>query len=102
VDQVVAEYQRRRDVIVDGLNAIPGITCQRPEGAFYVFPNIKALGKSSSDLADFILEKAGVSVLPGSSFGACGEGYLRLVYSNSMENILKAISQIKEAIELYL
>lgn len=102
VEAVVAEYQRRRDMIVDGLNSIPGITCQRPQGAFYVFPNIKALGKSSSELADFILEKAGVAVLPGSSFGAFGEGYLRLVYSNSTENILKAIAQIKAAIQTAL
>ena len=102
VDAVVAEYQRRRDMIVDGLNAIPGITCRRPEGAFYVFPNIKALGMSSSELADFILEKANVSVLPGSSFGACGEGYLRMVYSNSIENIRQALAQIKEAVLTHL
>lgn len=99
VDTVVAEYQKRRDAIVDGLNTIPGITCQRPQGAFYVFPNIKAIGMSSSDLADFILEKAGVAVLPGSSFGACGEGYLRLTYSNSIENIKQALSQINEAVQ---
>ena len=98
VDVVVAEYQKRRDAIVDGLNAIPGITCQRPQGAFYVFPNIKSFGLSSSDMADLILEKAGVAVLPGSSFGQYGEGYLRLTYSNSIENIEQAISQIKEAV----
>lgn len=96
VDAVVAEYQKRRDVIVDGLNAIEGIACQRPQGAFYVFPNIKSFGISSSEMADLILEKAGVAVLPGSSFGGYGEGYLRLTYSNSVENILRAVQQIGE------
>lgn len=99
VDAVVAEYQKRRDAIVDGLNAIPGVTCQRPQGAFYVFPNIKSFGISSSKMADLILEKAGVAVLPGSSFGEYGEGYLRLTYSNSIENILRAIQQIGEVLK---
>ena len=98
VQVVVSEYQRRRDVIVDGLNAIPGITCQRPQGAFYVFPNIKSFGISSSEMANLLLEKAGVAVLPGSSFGEYGEGYLRLTYSNSIENIRRAIHQIGEAV----
>lgn len=99
VDAVVVEYQKRRDAIVDGLNAIPGVTCQRPQGAFYVFPNIKSFGISSSEMADLILEKAGVAVLPGSSFGDYGEGYLRLTYSNSIENILRAIQQIGEVLK---
>ncbi len=99
VEAVVEEYQKRRDAIVDGLNAIPGVTCQRPQGAFYVFPNIKSFGISSSEMADLILEKAGVAVLPGSSFGEYGEGYLRLTYSNSIENILKAIQQISEVMK---
>jgi aspartate/methionine/tyrosine aminotransferase len=97
VDGMVSEYQKRRDVIVDGLNAIPGITCQRPQGAFYIFPNITSFGISSSEMAGFLLEKAGVAVLAGSDFGEYGEGYLRLTYSNSIENIVKAIEQIKEA-----
>ncbi len=99
VDEVVAEYQRRRDAIVDGLNSIPGVTCQRPQGAFYVFPNIKALGKSSSELANLLLDEAGVALLPGSAFGKGGEGYLRLAYANSIENIQQAIAQFKVAIE---
>ena len=70
VDLVVAEYQRRRDVIVDGLNAIPGVTCQRPQGAFYVFPNIKSFGRTSSEMADLLLDNAGVAVLPGSLLGS--------------------------------
>lgn len=98
VRAVVSEYQVRRDAIVDGLNAIPGITCKRPQGAFYVFPNIKSFDISSSEMADFLLEKAGVAVLPGSSFGEYGEGYLRLTYSNSIENIRKAIHQIREVV----
>lgn len=99
VEAVVTEYQKRRDAIVDGLNAIPGITCRRPQGAFYVFPNIKSFGISSSEMAELLLDKAGVAVLPGSSFGQYGEGYLRLVYSNSIENILQALAQIKAALK---
>jgi aspartate/methionine/tyrosine aminotransferase len=95
VGAVVAEYQLRRDAIVTGLNTIPGLTCQRPQGAFYVFPNIKSFGLTSNKMADLLLEKAGVAVLPGSSFGEYGEGYLRLVYSNSIENILQAIELIR-------
>jgi aspartate/methionine/tyrosine aminotransferase len=99
VQAVVSEYQKRRDAIVAGLNTISGFTCQRPQGAFYVFPNIKSFGISSSAMADLLLEKAGVAVLPGSSFGEYGEGYLRLTYSNSIENILRAIDQIGEAVK---
>ncbi len=95
VNVMVAEYQRRRDVIVEGLNAIPGFVCQVPQGAFYVFPNITATGMSSNDLANLILEKAGVALLPGSSFGEYGEGYLRLSYANSIENIQKGLERIK-------
>ncbi len=86
--------------MVDGLNKIPGVTCQKPQGAFYVFPNIQALGVSSADMASLLLEKAGVAVLPGSAFGQYGEGYLRLTYSNSLENIRKAIQRIAEAVML--
>jgi aspartate/methionine/tyrosine aminotransferase len=99
VDLVVAEYQRRRDVLVDGLNSIPGVTCQRPQGAFYAFPNIKSFGLSSSKMADLLLERAGVAVLPGSAFGGYGEGYLRLVYSNSVENLELAIERIRQALQ---
>jgi aspartate/methionine/tyrosine aminotransferase len=94
VAEVVGEYQRRRDVIVSGLNELPGVTCQQPQGAFYVFPNVKALGKSSNEVADWILEEAGVALLPGSAFGEYGEGYLRLAYANSVENIERALERI--------
>jgi aspartate/methionine/tyrosine aminotransferase len=99
VEAVVREYQKRRDAIVAGLNSIDGITCQCPQGAFYVFPNIESFGKSSVEMADIILEKANVAVLPGSSFGKYGEGYLRLTYSNSIENINRAIEQIANALK---
>ncbi len=98
VGQVVAEYQRRRDVIVDGLNALPGVTCQRPQGAFYVFPNIKSLGMTSTELANYLLDEAGVALLPGSAFGSGGEGYLRLSYANSVENIQRALLQMEKAL----
>lgn len=92
---MVAEYQRRRDVIVDGLNALPGFSCQKPQGAFYVFPNIKETGLGSTELANLILEKAGVALLPGNSFGMYGEGYLRISYANSLENIQKGLERIR-------
>jgi aspartate/methionine/tyrosine aminotransferase len=98
VNVMVTEYQRRRDVIVDGLNAIPGFTCQKPQGAFYVFPNITGAGMNSSDLANLILDKAGVALLPGNAFGEYGEGYLRLSYANSIENIEKGLERIKAAL----
>ena len=96
VDVVVAEYKKHRDLIVAGLNQLPGISCQNPKGAFYVFPNIKQLGKTSQQAADWFLDKAGVALLPGSAFGKYGEGYLRLSYANSQENIQKALERMGE------
>jgi len=98
VDVMVAEYQCRRDVIVAGLNQITGFICQKPQGAFYAFPNIKGTGMTSNKLANLLLEKAGVALLPGSSFGKFGEGYLRLSYANSIENIKEGIQRIKSAL----
>ena len=95
VDSVVEEYQRRRNLIVDGLNNTPGIRCQSPQGAFYVFPNIKDTGMTSSECANLILEKAGVALLPGSSFGEYGEGYLRLSYATSIQNIERGLEKIQ-------
>ena len=92
---MVSEYQRRRDVIVAGLNAIPGFTCRKPQGAFYVFPNIKATGRTSNELANLILDQAGVALLPGSSFGEYGEGYLRLSYATSIPTIEKGLARIR-------
>ncbi|MBN2145932.1 MAG: pyridoxal phosphate-dependent aminotransferase [Anaerolineales bacterium] len=99
VNLMVAEYEHRRNVIVERLNSIPGFTCQKPQGAFYAFPNIKNTGKRSSDLANLILEKAGVALLPGDCFGEYGEGYLRLSYANSIENIEKGLDQIFQAMK---
>jgi len=95
VDAMVAEFQRRRDVIVAGLNSFPGICCQKPQGAFYVFPNIQETGLTSNELADLILEKACVALLPGSAFGRYGEGYLRLSYANSIENIKRGLEKMQ-------
>jgi len=98
VDGMVTEFERRRNEIVDGLNAIPNVTCQKPEGAFYVFPNIKAFGKTSEEIASYLLDVAGVAVLPGTAFGSYGEGYLRLSYANSLENIERALDWMAEAL----
>ena len=97
VAEVVAEYQRRRDVIVAGLNAMPGVRCRTPQGAFYAFPNVSGFGKTSDWLADYLLQ-AGVAVLPGTSFGRNGEGFLRLVFANSMANIELALERMAGAL----
>jgi aspartate/methionine/tyrosine aminotransferase len=99
VEAVVAEFRRRRDLIVAGLNAIPGIRCPVPRGAFYVFPNVRSFGRSSEELAEHLLMEAGVAVLPGAAFGRNGEGYLRLSYANSMENIQEALTRIAGALK---
>jgi len=98
VEVVVAEYQRRRDVLVAGLNAIPGVRCRAPQGAFYAFPNVSALGRTSDWVANYLLEEAGVAVLPGTAFGRGGEGYLRLCFANSMANIESALERISAAL----
>jgi len=95
VDRMVAEFRRRRDAVVDGLRAIPGIQCVRPKGAFYVFPNITRTGYSSRALADRLLDEAGVACLSGTAFGEFGEGHLRLSYANSMENIEEALGRMR-------
>jgi aspartate aminotransferase len=97
VEAVVAKYKRRRDVLVAGLNEIPGLSCRMPQGAFYVFPNITAFGKTSTWMADYLLEEAGVALLSGTSFGKNGEGYLRLCFANSMENIQASLVRLKSA-----
>jgi aspartate aminotransferase len=95
---MVAAYQERRDITVAALNAIPGITCLKPQGAFYAFPNIRAFGLSSAEMANLILEKANVALLPGTAFGGYGEGYLRVVFACSVENIQRAIKRIESAL----
>jgi aspartate/methionine/tyrosine aminotransferase len=96
--KMIEAFRRRRDVIVDGLNQIPGFRCLRPRGAFYVFPNIEGTGKSSQEMEDFLLNEAGVAALSGTSFGEYGEGFVRFSYANSVENIKKALERIREAI----
>ena len=94
VAENVAEYQRRRDYIVTGLNAIPGVNCQVPQGAFYVFPNVKSFGLTSREMAARLLDEAGVAVLAGSDFGSGGEGYLRLCYAASMDILQESLTKM--------
>jgi aspartate aminotransferase len=94
VDTMRAEFKKRRDVMVAGLNKIKGFSCRLPHGAFYVFPNIKGTGWRSKKLADALLDDAGVAALSGTAFGDFGEGYLRLSVANSIENIEKALDRI--------
>ena len=94
-------YQQRCDVLFRGLNSIPGIECVRPEGAMYAFPNISGTGMTSEEFADFALEKAGVALLPGNNFGKHGEGYIRLCYVNTLENIKLAVEKLREALKEY-
>ena len=91
---MVAEFKKRRDIIVNGLNQIPGIRCAMPNGAFYVLPNIEGTGMSSRDFADRLLQEAGVASLAGESFGEYGKGYVRFSFANSTENIEKALERI--------
>ena len=91
----MAEFRRRRDVLVDGLNAIDGITCPLPEGAFYAFPNISGTGLTSQEFETRLLAEAGVSVLAGTSFGAFGEGYARFSFANSQENLREALRRME-------
>ncbi len=92
---MVAEFKVRRDLLVEGLNAIPGISCKLPRGAFYVFPNVKELGRTSSELESLLLDEYGVAALSGTAFGAHGEGYLRFSYANSQEQIRKALERVE-------
>ncbi len=93
---MVEEFKARRDLLVDGLNAIEGISCQRPRGAFYVFPNIRGLGLKSKEAETTLLDRFGVAALSGTSFGRYGEGYLRFSYANSQQNIRKALERVAD------
>jgi len=96
VDMMVKEFRKRRDFIVSGLNDIPGFSCTVPDGAFYVFPNVTGTGMPTRDLADLLLNEAGVACLSGTAFGSYGEGYLRFSYANSLENISEALGRIRK------
>src|SRR5579872_33766 len=94
VAKMVAEFDRRRKVVIDGLNRLPGISCATPKGAFYAFPNVKRTGWKAKELANALLNDTGVVTIGGPDFGILGEGYMRLSYANSTENILKALDRM--------
>ena len=98
VQVMVKEYQRRRDYAVSAINAIDGLSCKTPGGAFYIFVNIKALGKTSAEMADYLLDHAKIAAVPGSAFGPEGEGYIRLSYACSYERIVEAMERLKKAV----
>jgi aspartate/methionine/tyrosine aminotransferase len=99
VDAMVTEFRARRDLVVDGLNAIPGITCLRPAGAFYVFPEISGTGLTGAELADRLLNEVGVSVLAGTAFGQVGTNHIRLSYATSRENLTEALARMRTVVE---
>lgn len=99
VTKMVTEYQRRRDYVVQAINSIDGLSCRKPGGAFYVFVNIKKLNKPAEEVAEFLLNDAGVTLVPGTAFGENGDGYLRLSYANSYENLVEACERIKKSIK---
>ena len=96
VHAMVAEFDRRRQLVVDGLNKLPGVSCITPKGAFYAFPNVSRTGWKAKALASALLEEAGVATIGGPDFGVYGEGYIRLSYANSAENILRALERMGE------
>ena len=98
VEEMVKEYQRRRDYAVKAINDIPGLSCQCPKGAFYIFINAKKLGKSSAELAQYLLDEAKIALVPGDVFGAGGEGYLRMSFANSYENIVEGCARLRDAV----
>ncbi|TMD08984.1 MAG: pyridoxal phosphate-dependent aminotransferase [Chloroflexi bacterium] len=99
VEAMVTEFKRRRDVVVARLNAIPGVRCHKPLGAFYVFPNITGTGQNERELADRMLYEGGVAVLPGTSFGEMGKGFIRLSYANSVEQIEEGVRRMRGVLE---
>jgi len=98
IEKMVGEFRVRRDLIVEGLNSLPGVSCIKPKGAFYVFPNIQETGYTSEQFADLMLEEAGVAVCPGNFFGEHGEGHVRFCYANSVENINRAIEKMRNVL----
>ena len=98
VASMMKEYKKRRDLIVKGLNSIPGISCQPPQGAIYVFPDISNTGLTDVEFADFMLKEAGVALLPGTNFGKYGQGHVRLCYATSIENIEEGITRMRDTI----
>jgi len=101
VHRMVRVFERRRDLVVDGLNAIPGVRCAKPQGAFYAFPNITGTGMDEHELADRLLNEAGVAVLPGTAFGAAGRGFIRLAYTQSEDELKKGLDRIAKFLETH-
>jgi aspartate/methionine/tyrosine aminotransferase len=99
VQSMSAEFSLRRRLISDGLRCIPGIECPEPEGAFYAFPSIKGTGLTSAEFENRALSEAGVALLSGAAFGQYGEGYVRLSYANSQENIRKALDRLQKFVQ---
>jgi aspartate/methionine/tyrosine aminotransferase len=102
VEAMMAEFGRRRELVVDGLNELPGVSCRRPRGAFYAFPNVRELPIDADELARRLLDEAGVAVLAGSAFGQVGKDHLRLSYANSQQNLTLALDRIGRFIEALL
>jgi aspartate aminotransferase len=98
VGEMLAEFRARRDLIVAGLNDLPGVECITPQGAFYAFPRIAQTGRPADELAGLLLDEAGVACLSGTAFGRHGEGHLRLSYANSRENITRALERMGETL----
>jgi len=101
VQNMVKEFDRRRMLVYKRLNEIDGFRCSLPEGAFYAFPNIEGFGKSSEDFADFLSKEARVIVVPGSAFGSCGEGHIRISYAAAYEQLEEALSRIERAVKKF-
>ena len=99
VRAMLTEFRRRRDVVVERLNALPNVSCATPRGAFYAFPNVSRTGFTSHNLAGALLDEAGVAVLAGPSFGVYGEGYLRLSYAATLENLEAALAEMEALLE---
>lgn len=99
VEKMLAAFDRRRKIVVEGLNSLPGVTCVTPKGAFYAFPNVSATGRKAKMLAKDLLEEKGVALIGGPDFGILGEGYIRVSYANSEENILRALERMQEFLE---
>ena len=99
VRAMIEEFRARRELVVAGLNDLPGVSCVEPKGAFYAFPNITETGLKARDLQNQLLEEAGVAMLAGTAFGEYGEGYMRVSYANSPENITTALGKMRELLE---
>ena len=98
INEWMKEFRARRDVLVEGFNSIPKLSCVKPEGAFYAFPNITGTGMTSQEFADFALEELGIALLPGTAFGPGGEGYVRLSYATAIDEIKMAIQRLKDGL----